>query len=702
LRGADASLTGMRKFGLALLVAICWFSQLYSQMTVSSTQTAPSTPDVRVVTLGNSVIPLDGKWKFQPGDSPWVNGEPEWAQPDYDDAGWESIDLTPKAGERDPQFHVNSFVPGWTAQGFPKLDGFAWFRLRVRVTDPEAEQGQPLWLKMPLDFDDGYQVFADGHYVGQCGQFGRNHIRLYFSHPLSFALPKPDSNGIIVLALRFYMSPSTRFFYADVGGMHQTPMLGLASTVQQLQAADQITVRDLSFGLLLATLLFSLLAPLALWAWLRNRRDRMYLWLFLALGCTIFTNAAQIGSNATYFLSYAAGLCLRDLSFFILPLWIMYWWHWFGLEERRWVVRAAWLLTAAGVLAELCTLLPVMGLNILPLQSLHWFDSAAILLKAALGVLLVLLLVEGFRRDRAEALAAVAPILLLEAGSFEYDLLAIFDLPNRYFIFGLGFTTREIAMMALGLVVGVLTLRRFVRTQVRQGLERKAIAQDLEQARVLQQRVLVPEVIASKYFTVETEYHPAQTVGGDFFQTLTRPDGNLLVVVGDVSGKGVSAAMLVAVLVGAIRERAEDSFDPASLLARLNRRLLGRSGGHFATCVAAEIAPDGAMRIANGGHIPPYLNGAEMEVEGSLPLGVVGEAEYIAQNFMLTPGDHLTFVTDGVVEATDAAKDLFGFERTREISGEPAAVIAERARSFGQVDDITVVGVAVVGVAAPV
>jgi hypothetical protein len=691
----------MKKMGLLLFAVLSVSPQIYSQTTaIQSTQASPAAPSVRVITLGNSVVALDGDWKFQPGDSPWMNGEPEWAQPEYDDAGWVPIDLTPKAGERDPQFNVNSFVPGWTAQGFPKLDGFAWYRLRVRVADPEAERGQPLWLKMPIDFDDGYQVFADGRYIGQCGHFGPNHIRLYFSHPLSFPLPKPDSNGEIVLALRFYMSPSTRFFYADVGGMHQTPMLGLASTVQQLQTADEITDRDLSFGLLLATLLFSLLAPLALWAWLRNRRDRMYLWLFLALGCTIFTNAAQIGSNATYLLSYAAGLCLRDLSFFILPLWIMYWWYWFGLEERRWVVRAAWLLTAAGVLAELCTLLPVMGVNALPLQSLHWFDSAAILLKATLGVLLVLLLVEGFRRDRAEALVAVAPILLLEAGSFEYDLLAIFNLPNRYFIFGLGFTTREIAMMAMGLVVGVLTLRRFVRTQVRQGLERKAIAQDLEQARVLQQRVLVPEVIASKYFAVETEYRPAQTVGGDFFQTLTRPDGSLLVVVGDVSGKGVSAAMLVAVLVGAIRERAEDSFDPASLLARLNRRLLGRSGGHFATCLAAEIAPDGTMRIANAGHIPPYLNGNEMEVEGSLPLGVIAEVEYGSQIFKLSPGDRLTFITDGVLEATNEAKELFGFERTREVSGERAATIVERAQSFGQEDDITVVGVQFAEVAA--
>jgi sigma-B regulation protein RsbU (phosphoserine phosphatase) len=128
--------------------------------------------------------------------------------------------------------------------------------------------------------------------------------------------------------------------------------------------------------------------------------------------------------------------------------------------------------------------------------------------------------------------------------------------------------------------------------------------------------------------------------------------------------------------------------------------LIGRSGEHYATCLAAEISPDGTMRIANAGHIPPYLNGEEMTLDGSLPLGIAGEAEYGAQTFTLQPGDRLTFVTDGVVEAKNEAKELFGFERTREMSRERAAEIAGRAQEFGQEDDITVVGVEIEAVAA--
>jgi serine phosphatase RsbU (regulator of sigma subunit) len=135
------------------------------------------------------------------------------------------------------------------------------------------------------------------------------------------------------------------------------------------------------------------------------------------------------------------------------------------------------------------------------------------------------------------------------------------------------------------------------------------------------------------------------------------------------------------------------------MLTMLNRRLLGRSGGHFATCLAAEILPDGTMRIANAGHLPPYRNGKEMELEGSLPLGLSSDAASAAQTFTLQPGDHITFMTDGVVEAMNAANELFGFARAQQISGQPAGSIAQQAQSFGQNDDITVLSVEFMGAA---
>jgi serine phosphatase RsbU (regulator of sigma subunit) len=187
-------------------------------------------------------------------------------------------------------------------------------------------------------------------------------------------------------------------------------------------------------------------------------------------------------------------------------------------------------------------------------------------------------------------------------------------LPTVIFIFGVRIDLAGPALVLLVLAVGALVLRRFVSVQVRQRLERQTIDQELEQARELQQHVLVPEPIQSEFFTVETAYHPARTVGGDFFQVVPHANGSLLVVIGDVSGKGIAAAMLVAVLVGAIRTRADETSDPVTILRTLNQRLLGRAGSHFATCIAAHLLPDGVVHIANAGHLPPYIDGREMEM----------------------------------------------------------------------------------------
>jgi Stage II sporulation protein E (SpoIIE) len=682
----------MRKMGLLLLIALS-----VSPLAISQTHSQPfsahaAAPAARIVTLGNSVVALDGEWKFHPGDSLWVNGAPEWAQPGYDDSKWAAMDLTPKAGSVDLETGTSGFVPGWTKQGYPKLTSYAWYRLRLKVADP----GQPLWLKMPINVDDAYQVYVNGKYVGQFGGFSGNHVTLYYTEPVSFVLPPPRPDGEMLLAVRFYMSPSTLFSSPDAGGMHAPPALGLASTVGLLQSKDEDAGLHRNFSQFLRELLFLLVAPLALWAWLKNREERAWLWLFLALVSDILVGIMAVFAGMTTLITIASDTIFDVviLNSLILPFWTMLWWNWFGLQEKRWIPRVLWVLTAAEMLATLLVDSPLIGLSLVPETWLHTINTALIWCGVALGLLLVVILVEGFRRDRTEALLAAAPILLVELAVIGTNLLAIFDIPNEFFPFGLGVSVGHVASILMVLVIGLLALRRFLRTQVSDELARQAVKKDLEQAQQLQQRVLVPEAIASKHFMVETEYLPAQTVGGDFFQTLSRPDGALLVVIGDVSGKGVSAAMLVAVLVGTIRTRADESFDPTSMLAALNQRLMGRSGGHFATCLAAEIKPDGTMRIANAGHLPPYLNGKEMELEGSLPLGIAGDTSYPARIFTLQSGDRLTFMTDGVVEATNEAKELFGFDRAREVSRERAAAIAQQAQSFGQEDDITVVGVA--------
>lgn len=677
----------MQKIASVLLAVLMISLPALSQVaTTAKTPSMASPSAAQVITLGNSAVALTGPWNFQPGDSPWVNGAPVWAQPGFDDSRWTTMDLAPKAGSVDLVFGTSGYVPGWTRRGYPNLSGYAWYRLRLRVNDKD----RLLWLKMPNNVDDVYQVYANGRYVGQFGSFSGKHVTLYFTEPASFVLPSPGSDGRIELAVRFYMSAATGFTNPDVGGMHGPPVLGLASTVHLMQAADRNALLHAQFGTFLRIFLFILTAPLALWAWFYNRQERAWLWLFLALAWSALSNVMGQISALTTVLS-TAEFTLLNLP--VLPLWLLFWWHWFGLREKRWIPRAAWLLSAAITLLQFCAQSPYFGLNLVPQPALHWFNAASLWVAVPYQLLGILILAEGFRRDRTEALSAAFPILLDMYSTFGVYLLTAFEIPYQFFFFGLGIGVSDVVSMLMVVVIGALALRRFMRTQVRDSLLRQAERKDMEQAQQLQQRVLVPDAIDSCVFTVEAEYRPAQTVGGDFFQTLMKHDGGLLVVIGDVSGKGVSAAMLVAVLVGAIRNQAEHSFDPARMLATLNRRMMGRSAGHFATCLAAEISLDGKMRIANAGHMPPYRNGRELDLEGSLPLGITDGAEFGVKTITLEPGDRLTFITDGVVEATNPAKELFGFDRTRAISHQHAAAIVEQVQKFGQEDDITVLGV---------
>jgi hypothetical protein len=229
------------------------------------------------------------------------------------------------------------------------------------------------------------------------------------------------------------------------------------------------------------------------------------------------------------------------------------------------------------------------------------------------------------------------------------------------------------------------------RRHIKASAEKAVLEAEMAAAREIQQ-VIVPEKgEAFPGFVVESVYQPARQVGGDFFQVLAAGKGGLLVVVGDVAGKGLPAAMLVSMLVGSIRTTAEDSDDPVVMLRKLNDRLVGRTMGGFATALAAHITRDGVVTVANAGHLSPYLDGKEVELAGALPLGIQHGGNFEPKRFELRPGSRLTFYSDGVVEAQNKKGELFGFDRAKAMSTNSAAAIAEAAVTFGQEDDITVV-----------
>ena len=210
-------------------------------------------------------------------------------------------------------------------------------------------------------------------------------------------------------------------------------------------------------------------------------------------------------------------------------------------------------------------------------------------------------------------------------------------------------------------------------------------------ARSVQELLLLGKVSASPGYTIDPVYQPAEEVGGDFFRILAAPGNSTLLVVGDVSGKGLRAAMLVSVIIGALLNRR--SSQPAAVLAELNHAIAGQIEGGFITCCAVLLQSNGLVLAANAGHIAPYVDGVEVAVEAGLPLGVVPEVSYVEVGLMLEPESQLMLVSDGVVEAENAQRELFGFDRTRDISTKSAQEIAQAAKAWGQNDDITVVTV---------
>jgi serine phosphatase RsbU (regulator of sigma subunit) len=149
--------------------------------------------------------------------------------------------------------------------------------------------------------------------------------------------------------------------------------------------------------------------------------------------------------------------------------------------------------------------------------------------------------------------------------------------------------------------------------------------------------------------------------------------------------------MTVAAVIGALRT--VHPVSPAWIINSLNSGLTGNLRGGFVTCCAARITEDGAVTISNAGHLSPYRSGREMELASGLPLGIDPHAEYEESHFQLRPMESLTFLSDGIIEARNAAGELLGFQRTLEMSGSSADVIANAAVAFGQDDDITVLKV---------
>ena len=666
-----------------------------------SATTGPPTQDSLQITLGRAAASLYGPWKFTVGDSPLdpKTGQPLWAEPGFDDSRWETVDLTPTSGAQNPITGVAGYVPGWTKRGHRGYWGYAWYRIRIHI---DAEPGVRFAVAGP-SIDDAYQLYDNGQLAGHFGSFLPHGHLLYYSQPVLIDLPTvaPDSSGrsTLVLAFRVWMQASTLYQGSGVGGFESAPVIGEASTIALVYHSlrDQLTRvylwQPIEAGL------FTLLGLLALSLFFFDRSDRVYLWIGALL--LIAAIDATSGSFAVWTTWIDSRYDVVSHNFVLAALeyagWVMIWRLWFRQRRPVWMPWALIPMVIALGISQAFNenFFPSFASG--PASAIGYATSLA--LRLIMAGFLLSIVFRGIREQGLEGWLALPPILLESIAEFSHQIQQL-GLRAVWFPFGIQINLAVASRLLLVVALTILLVRRLILSLRQQ----RILALDIKQAQEVQ-RVILPEArTVLPGIVVESEYRPAREVGGDFFQVIPgSADNSLLIVAGDVAGKGMQAGMLVALLVGAIRSTAESTRDPLPLLEALNRRLLGR-GEAFATCIALHIASDGAVSLANAGHVPPYLNGEPIALEGALPLGALDGAAFSVARFQLQLGDRLTLTSDGLAEAQNPQRQLFGFPRVQELikAGQTAVQLADTIQSFGQEDDISIVTVTRVPILDPV
>ncbi len=219
----------------------------------------------------------------------------------------------------------------------------------------------------------------------------------------------------------------------------------------------------------------------------------------------------------------------------------------------------------------------------------------------------------------------------------------------------------------------------------RERIERARIEQELQVARSIQQASLPKEVPTFEGWQISPFYQPAREVGGDFYDFLELQDGQLGLIVGDATGKGVPAALVMASTRSMLRAVAQSSESPGDVLRKVNDPLVTDIPPNmFVTCFYAILDPKrGSLSYANAGHDVPYLhrNGDAEELRArGMPLGLMPGMSYEEKETTLEPGEAALVYSDGLVEAHDPKGEMFGFPRLQ-------ALVAEHAeeRSLGDI-----------------
>ena len=636
---------------------------------------AEQKPEPLVVTaIGRSAVALDGPWQFHLGD------DAVWSAPGFDDSRWEQL---------------SAYEP-WDHQGHWGYDGFAWYRRSIAFDGPRVDQGD-ISVLIP-SVGDVYEVYWNGEFIGLSGEFPPH------------ASWRGDSSAVLrlgpaqrgVLAIRVWRSPFLSIGLNDLGGLRGAPLAGLSEEIAARRAATLNAGFRFDVSYFILCPLYLLAALFGFLPWLGDRGKSAYLWMAvfsIAMLAMLIASTPISGSMTVPLLLTVnrVGIGVRDIALLYMLLWLL------DLRAMR-KLRRITDFVAGGMLLVVTfyAFLLLVGWPSSWARQVQAVESFLPVLYAFPGVLsLAIIGIALVRRKKLNTSRWLLGISTL--------ITQLLILARNLSIVGLRFTHWTLIgklLTPLAVIDGVaihphtvtdtLVLAALVYAfycdLVENRRRQMTLEQEFSNARELQQ-VLIPEALPEiPGFVLTSAYRPASEVGGDFFQVIALADDSTLVVLGDVSGKGLKAAMAVSLIVGVVRALAEDYPEPARLLAEVNRRLCGRLQGGFATCIALRLYPDRRCGLSTAGHPSPVLNDREIDLPGALPLGLMVAATYDETAIQLRDGDQLALYTDGLLEARAPSGELYGFERLKELfAARPTAeVAADAAVAFGQDDDITV------------
>lgn len=400
-----------------------------------------------------NLITLNGPWKFIAGDNI------QYAQSNYNDSGWETMDFSAPPGVHDDDVGLSGFIPGWTVKGHPDYSGYAWYRLKI---SPDSLPGNDLALAAPPAVDDAYQLFINGALIGNAGDFSGAVPVIYSIQPRVFLLPENvKKEKDITIAFRVWMSKAS--LYNGAGGIHIAPTLGAKTHIEKKYRFQWEQVIKGYIVEVVWPVIFVLLA-ITMFLLNRDRKPaqscKWFITALILLGLMRLNQAVytwfQIENSHQY--DIVGPVVLKPL---VLGSWLMAWREWFNLRQPKWLPKIIALLTLLFMAAQFFALPWVTN----PISHTY-FKTAGDYTRLLLLALMLFIIYQGMRKQGIKDLLVLVAALLMLIALFPQEISYLHIIPGIWFPYGVGVSRGQFFYVAFVFVMYAVLIQQNRKVQL--------------------------------------------------------------------------------------------------------------------------------------------------------------------------------------------------------------------------------------------